>query len=170
MNKKIIFLSLAVVIIAFCTVSFIFSDKEENQQKVVFIENNTVFESFQMKKDYDKILEKDLMVESQRLDSLGNLLNRMNQDTKIQGSVLETAKGNYFAEKKVFEEHFSKLSKEYTSKVYERLNTYIQEFGQQNKYRMIVGANGQGNVMYVENSADVTKELIAFINKEYLDK
>lgn len=170
MNKKIIFLSLAVVIIAFCTVSFIFSDKEENQQKVVFIENNTVFESFQMKKDYDKILEKDLMMESQKLDSLGNLVNGMSQDPKVSGSMLEVKKAEYFAAKKVFEENFSKLSKEYTSQVYERLNTYIQEFGKQKNYRMIVGANGQGNVMYVEKSADVTKELITYINKEYLDK
>lgn len=171
MNKKIGIYIVIIVIIGIVLFLFLGKGKEENfKDRVVFIENNKVFEEFQMKKDYDRILEKDLMRESQTLDSLGTIVNGLSQDPKASSVVLEMEKEKYFSYKKVFEERFSKLSKEYTAQVYERLNTYIQEYGKMKGFRMVVGANGQGNVMYVDKSADITTDMISFCNKKYLDK
>lgn len=172
MNKKKALIIFPILLMVGIAVYFVFAgSKEENyKDRVVFIENNKVFEGFQMKKDYDRLLEKDLMVESQRLDSLGNLVNGMSQDPKVSSTALEMEKEKYFATKKIFEERFSTISKEYTAQVYERLNNYIQEYGKMKGFRMVLGANGQGNVMYVDKSADITSDIIVFCNKKYLDK
>lgn len=172
MDKKKVLIIGSLLLLLVVILFFVLSgEKEENfKDRVVFIENNKVFEEFQMKKDYDRLLEKDLMAESQSLDSLGKLVNGMTQDASVSSSVLEMEKEKYFSVKKMFEERFSQLSKEYTAQVYERLNTYIQEYGKMKGFRMVVGANGQGNVMYVDKSADVTTDMIAYCNKKYLDK
>lgn len=169
-KTKIIILSSISLLVALVTLLSIGKSEINLKDKVVFIDNTKVFENFQMKKDFDKVLERDLVTESQRLDSLGKVVTNLSENSASSVTVLEQEKQKYFSMKKIFEEKFSQLSKEYTAQVYERLNQYIHEFGKDKSFRMIVGANGQGNVMYVDKTADITADLITFCNKKYLDK
>jgi outer membrane protein len=133
-----------------------------NEQKVVFMDSYLVFEEFKMKKDYDRKLEKELQTDQASLDSLGRMLNGAKDAMKI-GAL----KKEFTVRKMAFDEKFKELSQQYTSEVYVRLNEYIKAFGKQHRYNMILGSNGDGNVMYVDNQQDVTKELIAYINETY---
>lgn len=137
--------------------------------EVVFMDSFQVFEEFTMKQEYDKLLEKEVSAERSRLDSLANSLQLMVSDKTATEVQINADKTAYFRYKENYEKAFGALSEKYTSQVYERLNDYIKDFGKQKHYRLILGASGQGNVMYVDKGADITAELITFINQKYLD-
>lgn len=54
---------------------------------------------------------------------------------------------------------------EYRSKVWKRINDAVSSYGKEKGCRLILGANGQGNLMYGDESVDKTEEVLEFINK-----
>lgn len=146
------------------------NQQEENYvNKVVFVDNHKLFEEFQMKKDFDLMIEKDLIVEGRKLDSIGSIVSKMEQNHLTPTPILSQSKQVYFSFKQLFEEKYQKLAKNYTAQVYDRLNAYLNEYGKINEIRLIVGGSGQGNVMFVNENADITDEVLQYVNKKYLD-
>lgn len=133
-----------------------------SDQKIVYIDMARVFEGFEMKKDYDARIEKDLSAESHLLDSVNKLMQTASDSISIQ-----KLKKDYYLAEQVFNSKFQSLSQQYTSDVKKRLNQYINEFGEANGYSFILGANGQGSIMYAAKEGDVTKQLIEYVNKKY---
>lgn len=172
MNKKTILVIAVFQVILITGLYFVLKSGNDSgaENKVVFIENIKVFENFQMKKDYDKMIEKDLMIESVSIDSLGKSVNDIVNSTSMDKKLIEAKKAQYFSAKQAFDNKFAQLSKEYTAQVYERLNIYLKEYGKKKGLKLILGSNGEGNVMYVEKGVDVTEDVISYINNKYLDK
>lgn len=151
---------------------FFYMNRESAPQakgEIVFIDSFEVFEEFTMKKEYDKMLEQEISADRAVLDSLGESLNNMITTKKAGEAEINLKKTEYFRYKESYEKAFRELSGKYTEQVYERLNGYIKDFGKKQQYRLILGANGQGNVMYVDKNADITESLILYINQQYLD-
>lgn len=167
--RKYLFLTLAVFVLV--VAAFYWRNVQENSfvNKVVYIDNIRVFNEFQMKKDYDLLIEKDLIIESKKLDSIGQFVSKLDRTPNVIPAYLASQKQIYFSYKQDFEEKYQKLSKNYTQQVYERLNAYVAEFGEQKEFRIILGTNGDGGIMYVAKNADVTELVISYINKKYLD-
>jgi len=135
---------------------------DEVQLKTVFMDSFLVFEEFEMKKDYDKRLEGEIGTEQAALDALGAQLNATTDPLKIAA-----LKKEFTVKKLAFDEKFNAVSQQYTSEVYKRLNDYIKAYGKKHHYGVILGSNGQGSVMYVDEKQDVTKDLIKYINQQY---
>ena len=53
--------------------------------------------------------------------------------------------------------------------VYNKINDFVQRYGKEKGHAAILGANGQGNVMYVDGQIDITQEVISALNKEYVE-
>jgi outer membrane protein len=168
-TTKIIVGITAIVIILIAFLIWIKSQEESYVNKVVYVDTMKVFEKFQMKKELDRIIEKDMMQDSQRLDSLGRVLDGASKNKLTPVASLEILKQQYVGYKEQLDEKFQKLSADYTNQVYERLNMYMEEFGKTNGIRMIIGGNEQGTVMYVDKTADLTEDVIVYVNKKYLD-
>lgn len=132
------------------------------EKEIVFMDNFKVFEQFEMKKDYDQLLQQEMGGEQQRLDSMTTALNSLADPLQI-----DRQKKQLYEAQQQLEERFGAQSDQYTKEVYTRLNTYIKAYGKQHGYRMILGATGQGSVMYVDTTADITTDLIRYINTEY---
>jgi outer membrane protein len=130
--------------------------------KIVFMDNFKVFEEFEMKKEYDQMMEKQLGADQLQLDSMANVLNAQKDPVQIA-----SYKKQFFEAKQSFDQRFGALSDQYTKEVYTRLNSYIQEYGKQKGYSMIVGSDGKGSVMYVDTTVNITADLITYINKAY---
>lgn len=58
-------------------------------------------------------------------------------------------------------------TREIEKMIWNRLNPYIMDFGKARGYDFIYGANGTGNVLYAEQSQDLTRELIEYVNHRY---
>jgi len=138
------------------------SSADNMQKKTVFMDSYRVFEEFLMKKDYDKRLETELAAAQSGLDSLAAELNAALDPLKVAA-----LKKDFTVRKLAFDEQFNRISQQYTSEVYARLNDYIKAYGKKHSCGIILGSNGQGNVMYVDKGQDITKDLIAYINERY---
>ena len=51
--------------------------------------------------------------------------------------------------------------------VWGRLNDYIQLYGEENEFMLILGAQGNGNVMYAQETINITEEVLKFANSKY---
>ena len=164
MNRyKILFFTSIIVIAGL--VIWMFAGKNQNvisNKETVIIDSFKVFEGFQLKKDYDVKIEKEFAAEKAELDSMGYKFNTLKNPLEI-----DALKKQFVIKKRQFDEKFQAVSQKYTNEVYERLNTYIKEFGKKNNFGIIIGSNGQGNVMYRDDAMDVTEKLITFINDKY---
>lgn len=173
MKKYIVVVLLipCLMLLIFCTYKIISNESAiQSSNQVISIQNVKVFENFQMKKDYDKQIERDLFTESQNLDSLGKILKAMEVLEKNTSNKKTQLQQDFLKAREIFNQKFEQLSKEYTASIYSRLNEYITEYGKEKHCKIIIGANGQGNVMYIDATADKTEELIKYVNKKYQNK
>lgn len=57
-----------------------------------------------------------------------------------------------------------------TQTVINDINEYVKEYGKNNGYKIILGASGSGNIMYADDSADLTDKVLEGLNKSYTGK
>ncbi len=126
------------------------------------MDNFKVFEGFEMKKDYDLLIEKEMAQERTALDSLARALEGITDQAE-----LAPKKTAVYERQQQFEQKFGELSDQYTKEVYARLNEYIKAYGKEKGFKLIVGSTGDGNVMYVDTTVNITADLIRFANNRY---
>lgn len=162
MRKCIYFVSVLMI----SSLMFVGCSSEGNQQQgsSVFIENTRVFEEFEMKKDYDLKIEKELQVEKNQVDSLASILSQSSDKDSL---TIYAIRREYYVAEQAFNQKFEELSVQYTNEVNTRLNGYIKLFSEEKGYDFIFGASGQGNIMFVKDELNVTEDLINYINKKY---
>ncbi|MCG8387831.1 MAG: OmpH family outer membrane protein [Cytophagales bacterium] len=56
---------------------------------------------------------------------------------------------------------------EMTANVLAQVNNYLQEYGQQNNYRIILAATEYGNVAYAAKGLDITDDILEKLNDQY---
>lgn len=152
-------------LLGFSTIVLLSCGRNESDESVVYIDNVKVFEDFSMKKDFDKVLETDMLSEKASLDSIENRINYFESLKMSEESV--KARNEYSFIQNQYSVKFQKLANDYTNQVNERLNQYLKEFGDSMNYDFILGTNGSGNVMYAKDTLDVTSQVIDFINNAY---
>ncbi len=142
---------------------------ETKEQKIVFMDNFKVFEEFELKKEYDSLL---LLDQEKFKAELNALSSEIDSKSKTPGNQLQAdvLKKDYALLQQKLSEELEAKSSEYTGIVYNRLNSYVSSYGKENNYSFILGTDGKGNVMYVDSTCDITKELIKYINKKYNDE
>jgi outer membrane protein len=76
--------------------------------------------------------------------------------------------------KQQYEQYYQsmeKKTKEETTKsasiVVGKLNTFIKNYGKENGYTVILGANETGNLLYGEEVINITNEIVQGANREY---
>jgi len=47
------------------------------------------------------------------------------------------------------------------------LNQYIKEYGESKQYKVVLGTQGNGNVMYAQKGIDITAEVLIYSNEKY---
>jgi len=65
-------------------------------------------------------------------------------------------------QKKIQEE-----DKKVTQTVLNDINDFVKQYGEENGYRIILGASGGGNIMYAHESTDLTENVLKGLNAEY---
>ena len=56
---------------------------------------------------------------------------------------------------------------EQTAQVLAQVNDFIKRYGKEKKHRLILGANGSGNILYAPEELNITDEVLEALNKEY---
>jgi outer membrane protein len=66
-----------------------------------------------------------------------------------------------------FEEENAKRYEEFNAGIWKQINQYITDYGKENKYMFIHGADGSGSLMYADSTFDITKDVIKYMNLKY---
>jgi hypothetical protein len=151
------------ILFAICALSM-FSCRDE--KTVIYVNNFELFDKFQMKKDYDKLITVDLKSDSKQLDSLSNILE-FYQKMNVSLQKFDSIKQYYIVLKTNFDKKFEKISQSYTNQVNIRLNQYLKDYSKEHDIKMILGNGNQGSLLYIDEELDYTKEVIVFVNNKY---
>ncbi len=131
-----------------------------------YIQNQKVFAAFAGTKE----LEKRLVIAQQKqkniLDSLASLIQLTSQ-TPSSALTNKQLRNQYQQLYTQYEQDGQALNQQYTAQAWKQLNQYIREFGQQNGYQFIYGADGTGGVMYADSTYDLTDPVTTYANKKY---
>ena len=169
--KKLNVLSLLISTASLICVMVLFFS--EDNKKTAFFQSAEVYNQF----DYKIELEHELsLVQEKVYTSIDSLERDLQLSLEYLKSVTPTEdeiilferKQQYYLEIKNSEEQlYLETQQQYYGLIWDRLNGYIREFGQENDYVYIFGANGDGSVMYADDTENITTELIAFVNSKY---
>jgi len=169
MVKKIILGSLFFSSIIISITALYFSNQKST---VAYIRLQEVYDNFTYKKKLQEKLESISNVHEHKLDSLKVMLNakrnvlRIKQNDKLNEEANLLNERIHILEKK-FYERSQAITDDFTEKILKQLNQYISDFGDMSDYDIIIGASGEGNIMYGRNKLDLTTDIIEYINGRY---
>jgi outer membrane protein len=158
------FLSILALIISLVAVVFTFYTNTK-VERVVVVDVIRVFDEFKLKKDLEKRVEAPLSALSGQIDSLKALFEQAqqrNDEKAVQGYGQDLYQLQQQAQNA-----YELSNKNINEQVWKRLNPLIDEFGKVNNYKVIIGANGMGSVLYNDKAIDRTDALIKYVNSKY---
>ncbi|MGZ3884391.1 MAG: OmpH family outer membrane protein [Bacteroidia bacterium] len=141
------------------------------KSKVAYVNTYMIYNEFKLKKELEKKLEKTRLARQVLLDSIKTKIQLVainkEADPKLVQAKIEELRRSYFMKEKQFAEENENQSQQYTNQVWDQLNQYIKEYGTEKGFDFILGATGQGSLMYAKDNFDVSKELTQYVNNRY---
>ncbi|MGJ8734793.1 MAG: OmpH family outer membrane protein [Cellulophaga sp.] len=135
-----------------------------NQKDIVYIDNVQLFNGFNMTKDIKTIEEAKVNVQGKELDSLYTLLQSIKDQENMS---FKSIQQQIAYKSKAFQELQDNYTHNLSQNVWNRLNTYIKTYAQEHHLKIILGTSGNGNVMFAEESINITNQILEFSNKKY---
>lgn len=173
-KKDLIYSSILFLLVMFC--GYLYYSKANNNAvaKIAFVDIKEVFDSFQLKKELQKKLEKETTIRKSQLDSLmfdlQILSNKLNSETNPKKEDVDRFNGLqrlYYEQKQLFENDAVEMTQKYDGQILEQMSQYIDDYAKQHDYQLILGKNDAGNVMFGAKPFDISKEVIEYINGKY---
>lgn len=161
MKKILIPTVIALLALAISLFNFNKSNKS-NQTGYVLL--NDIYEGFEMSKETKKKIS---AVEIKRNMMLDSLKLEVYKAEKSGSKEFEYAKQYYFFKQQEFEKSNQQIQEQFDEQIWKQINQYVTEYGKENNYQYIFGANGNGSIMYVSQNDNVTEKVLEYINKKY---
>ena|ERR1035437_6691899 len=150
-----------------------FLDKE----KIIYVDTGKLVSEFILAKELNKKIDEIVKARKSITDSLYRELKKLTFDVKLEKAKdlekvkrLAALEDEFNYKQQEFDKSNKETSTEYLNKIWSQLNQYVTEYGKKKGCVYILGANGQGNIMFAEENKNVTDDLIQYINERYEDK
>lgn len=170
----------AIVILLVFAVGYLFYAQKSQNEDVVYIDVNVLMADYEGMKDAKKEFEAKSTVWQANVDSLiSSFQNELKvyekersgmtkKENELKQELLRNKQqqvGNYQqAIQRQSEEEDAKIS----GAVVNEVNTYIKEYGKNHNYKIIIGANSSGNVLYAQDGIDITQDVLTGLNAAYV--
>ena len=158
LNILMLLNSLSIVLIAI----FVFYNYNSKSKTIVYVDNSKLFEEFRMTKEMKTIGEKEFTTKKIFLDSLY---------AKLQENIGEQEKEILMKEFVSKREEFDQFNQNFvvveSDKIWSRINSYAKDFSKENNYKLVIGSNNKQDILFADESIDVTKEFLDYLNKKY---
>lgn len=146
--------------------------------KIAYIDIDQVFNEFLMKEELGSDLKKvqngrDAVLDSMKLELqkfYGEIENSKKEDRGELILSFQKKERAYYEMAEDFKARNQELTDDYDVQIFARINTLVKQYGDDNKYTIILGANSTGNIMYAQKSANITDDVILYINRKYEDE
>ncbi|KAA5532224.1 OmpH family outer membrane protein [Taibaiella lutea] len=157
------------ITIAICgiTVAFILINNQRINKKIAVVDAIKLFNSFKMKQELESQSGGLLSALGRQADSLKSDLAAKSKVKDFPKAELEKLYVQFRSAQEQLEQTYQQTNQGINEEVWKRLNPMIDEYGKENGFRLIIGANGMGSVLYNDDYYDRTKEVIDFVNKKY---
>ncbi len=174
MNKVTILLS--TIAIAFSIFSFI---NFKNSSAQVYVDVNQLIDGYTRTKVEREAFQKKANTLKANVDSLiTNWQSELKVYEKERSSLSKKEvafKKELLANKQqqinnyqqAIQKQIQEEDQKMTQTVVNDINDYIKEYGKENGYKIILGASGSGNIMFADETADLTTEVLDGLNTEY---
>jgi outer membrane protein len=148
-----------------------------NRERILYVDTGKLVEGFTLAKELDKKMDEVLKAKKAITDSLFREYKKLSAEAdadkrkdierikKLAGLEDEM---NY--KQQEFEKENKAMTADYMSQVWGKLNQYVMDYGKKNNCVYILGATGQGNLMFARDDRSITEELIQYVNERYEDK
>lgn len=140
----------------------------------VYVINAELYNDFEMKKQLEARL---VSVQQQRKNILDSMALRIEMRTQtyrangasdtVEANSIRSLQQEFYMRQQQFEQDNNAMTTQYEEQIWKQLNQYAQDFGKEKGYTILFGANGDGGIMYADQSANVTEELKAYANEKY---
>lgn len=142
-----------------------FSYFNNKKEKIVYVDNLTLFNDFNMTRDLKQINGKVIEEQKKKMDSLYAIYQIYKQNNRLE--LLKPLEKELRKEDQNLTNLNNRLANEVSEQVWARLNNYVTEYGKLKGYKIIFGTQGNGNVMYAEDDMDATSKVISYANEHY---
>ncbi len=142
-----------------------------NSKKIAYVNTISVYDGFKMKKELEDKYKKVQLTRQNLLDSIRfkiEYISVKGKDlTDSDRSQINELQRSYLYKEKEFNSNNEATGQQYTEQIWKQINQYLEDYGKENNYDIIFGANGQGNIMFAKEGDDITKDVSEYINKKY---
>lgn len=136
------------------------------QPKIAFIKSEILINEFAGMKEAKQIYQQKRQQWQANIDTLRADYQRhqSNNASKEKLAALNQNIQNYSAtvEQLSREEDIKK-----TEAILEQINVFIEKYGEENGYDIILGTTPNGNILYGRDAIDITDELLEALNRAY---
>ena len=146
---------------------FLFLNKT-SEKRIVYVNNNVLLTGFKMSAELNSNVKNIEQSRQMVLDSILNELKLLKNANNLADA--EKLKSTYLAKRNMFTEELTKVKQSMSDKIAAQINQYVKDFSEEKKYDIVLGANGSGNIWYSTENNDITKDLVAYVNKKYDDR
>jgi outer membrane protein len=166
--KKILFIAFAILTLASC-----------QQQKIGFVDNVELINSYQKKIDTDERIKGKIDAFQKRTDSLRQSFQLEINDAEIKARKMSQAgiqklskdlqdKEQVLSKRVQFEQNLiAEESRSENDSLIKIVREFVQDYGKKNGYSFILGSNEAGSVMYGDEASDLTQIILDALNAEY---
>lgn len=157
---------LPLLVVAVLSIGVSYGIIQYNNKKIAVVDAIQVFNAFNMKKELEGKAEARLKYLGAQLDSMQRTIEQQQKDKKDNREVYQ----QFQYKKEQIQKEYAESNQLINEMVWKRLNPLIDAYGKEQGFRVIVGANGMGSVLYYNDYYDVTEDLITYVNQKYEGK
>ncbi len=179
-NNTIKYLWIGIIVIIMMQVfSFTFNQFQENKE-IVYIDNGKLLNGYQGMLDARKKFENKSLAWKANIDTLAvevtRAIKKYEKDSqsmtkKERGLSQELIKSkqqqlqNY---QQAIQQQSAQEDAQMTEEVLTKVNSFLVAYGKDKNYKIIMGANSSGNIIYAQDGLDITEEALDALNKQYI--
>ena len=168
------YVSISAVLISLIAIYFAKSSSE-----LVYVDVNKLITGYSKTKTAKAEFDKKAALMKANVDSLvGNWQNELKnyekertslpaKELKLKQELLGNKQQQINGYQEAIQKKIQEEDKKVTQTVINDINDYIKEYGEEHNYKIIFGASGGGNIMYADESTDLTEEILKGLNAEY---
>lgn len=158
-------------VLIFSLFVLMFTSCSDTQPEQVYVDTNRLMQEFDYYTEFEKTYQKRFEQSKSVIDSIQFQLQlKANQFTASNTQPDEQflrEQQRLFQLKQQQDESLGVYYDQQMGKITQRLNTYIKAFGEKHQYPVILGANGQGVLLYADSTLEITDQVIDFVNQRY---
>lgn len=174
MNK--ISLPLAIIALIVSIFSFFYLD---SSSQLVYVDINRLMDGYKRTAIEKSKFEEKAKLMQDNVDSLiGDWQNEIkiyekdrssmsNKELELKQELLGNKQQQINNYQKAIQGKIQEEDQKASQTVINDINDYVKEFGKKHNYKIIFGASGSGTIMYADDAADLTVEVLEGLNAEY---